>query len=268
MPVAMEKPSATNISLEQFLLLGKSAKGAAAVELVKQVTEAHGIYVFGELLDLPNIKDLAAGQYVSYFRLLNLFAYGTYSEYRENKSMLPPLSSLQLEKLRHLTIASLAIKNKRLPYTVLLKELDISNLRELEDLIIEVIYADIIRGKLDQKHQQLEIDYAIGRDIRPDNVKEIISVLSDWCVGCEAVLQNLEQQVAKANERKENEAKTCAKIEQEVSNIKKTLKTAHHQEMDEQMVVDSREMHYSMMDKGGKKQQKVKSNVRTGSGKK
>lgn len=49
-----------------------------------------------------------------------------------------------------------------------------------QDLIIEVIYADVIRGKLDQKNQQLEVDYAIGRDIQPEAVTEIISVLQSW----------------------------------------------------------------------------------------
>lgn len=50
----------------------------------------------------------------------------------------------------------------------------------LQDLIIEVIYADIIHGKLDQKNQRLEVDYAIGRDIRSEAVPEIINVLQDW----------------------------------------------------------------------------------------
>jgi len=50
----------------------------------------------------------------------------------------------------------------------------------VQDLIIEVIYADIVRGKLDQKHQHVEVDYAIGRDIRPENVKEITFVLEEW----------------------------------------------------------------------------------------
>ena len=45
-----------------------------------------------------------------------------------------------------------------------------------------MIYADIIRGKLDQKNQQLEVDYAIGRDIRAEAVPEIIAVLKDWYV--------------------------------------------------------------------------------------
>ena len=42
--------------LEQFVLLAKNAKGAAAVELIKQALEAPGVYVFGELLDMSNIQ--------------------------------------------------------------------------------------------------------------------------------------------------------------------------------------------------------------------
>ena len=45
-----------------------------------------------------------------------------------------------------------------------------------------MIYADVIQGKLDQKNQQLEVDYAIGRDIKPEDVGEIINVLSEWSV--------------------------------------------------------------------------------------
>ena len=44
--------------MEQFLLLSKSAKGAASADLVKQAVEAPGLYVFGELLDLENIKEV------------------------------------------------------------------------------------------------------------------------------------------------------------------------------------------------------------------
>lgn len=44
--------------LEQFVLLAKSAKGAAAVGLVKQALEAPGVYVFGELLEMSNIQEV------------------------------------------------------------------------------------------------------------------------------------------------------------------------------------------------------------------
>lgn len=45
------------------------------------------------------------------------------------------------KKLQHLTIVSMAIKCKCIPYSSLLEELDIKNVRDLEDLIIEAIYA-------------------------------------------------------------------------------------------------------------------------------
>ncbi|KAH9376745.1 hypothetical protein HPB48_010959 [Haemaphysalis longicornis] len=98
--------------LEQYLLLAKTAKGAAAAELIKQVTEAPGVHVFGELLDMQNIQELANGPHSSYLNLLNLFAFGTYAAYHENKDQFPPLTPAMITKLRHLTIVSLATKTK------------------------------------------------------------------------------------------------------------------------------------------------------------
>ncbi|ESO05273.1 hypothetical protein HELRODRAFT_78031 [Helobdella robusta] len=202
--------------LEQFLLLAKTTKGAAAVELVKQALETPGIYVFGELLDAPNIIELASGTNKIYYDLLTLFAYGTLLDYNKNRDKYPTLSKNQLQKLRHLTIVSLATKSKCLSYDVLLKELDFTNLRELEDLIIEVICVDIVRGKLDQKQQQLFVEYALGRDVRPEDVKYTIQVFDDWCQGCESVLHNIEMLAKDANNCKDNYSKRMSKIEQEV----------------------------------------------------
>lgn len=84
---------------------------------------------------------LEEGPYAAHFKTLNLFAYGTYKEYLENKSDYLELTPVQCKKLQHLTIASLAMQEKCIPYSVLLKELDIKNVRDLEDLIIEAIYA-------------------------------------------------------------------------------------------------------------------------------
>jgi len=57
----MEKPppgSCGSAALEQFLLLSKTARGAAAMELIRQALETPGIYVFSELLEMPNIKEV------------------------------------------------------------------------------------------------------------------------------------------------------------------------------------------------------------------
>lgn len=152
-----------------------------------------------------------------YFNTLNLFAYGTYRQYLENKDMLMELSDIMKKKLQHLTIVTMAIKNKCIPYNLLLVELDITNVRDLEDLIIEAIYCDIVHGKLDQKNKQLEIDYAIGRDIRPENVTQIVGTLQEWCESCETVLKCIEDQINRANAEKVGRIKHKEQVEQEVS---------------------------------------------------
>ncbi|XP_017741863.1 PREDICTED: COP9 signalosome complex subunit 7b isoform X1 [Rhinopithecus bieti] len=253
-----QKPS-SNL-LEQFILLAKGTSGSALTALISQVLEAPGVYVFGELLELANVQELAEGANAAYLQLLNLFAYGTYPDYIANKESLPELSTAQQNKLKHLTIVSLASRMKCIPYSVLLKDLEMRNLRELEDLIIEAVYTDIIQGKLDQRNQLLEVDFCIGRDIRKKDINNIVKTLHEWCDGCEAVLLGIEQQVLRANQYKENHNRTQQQVEAEivcfqrenvksppesynssfllVTNIKKTLKataSSSAQEMEQQL---------------------------------
>lgn len=44
--------------LDQFVQLAKGATGTACLDLIKQSLEAPGVHVFGELLDMPNIKEV------------------------------------------------------------------------------------------------------------------------------------------------------------------------------------------------------------------
>uniref|UniRef100_V9IH90 COP9 signalosome complex subunit 7 n=1 Tax=Apis cerana TaxID=7461 RepID=V9IH90_APICE len=213
-----------NNPLEQFVLLAKTAKGAAAIELIKQAVETPGVHVFGELLDMPNIKELENGPYVQYWNTLNLFAYGTYKEYLENKDKVLELTPTQKKKLQHLTIVTLATKSRCIPYSVLLEELDIKNVRDLEDLIIEAIYADIIHGKLDQKNSQLEVDYAgLGRDVRPADTGVVAETLAAWGQACDTVLACIEEQVTRANVEKQKATYHKERIQRDIANIKKSL---------------------------------------------
>lgn len=268
-----KKPAVHN-PLEQFVLLAKGTKGAACTDLIKTVLEAPGVYVFAELLAQPNIVEvrqfsrnsnclrlyyfpsfisfhffvcrfwqLANTPNAHYLNTLNLFAYGTYKQYLDNKSTLIELTDVMKKKLKHLTIVTMAIRTKCISYTDLLEQLDIKNVRELEDLIIESIYsgllasclsifvsisfeqtvhfdcADIIHGKLDQKNKQLEVDYAIGRDIRPEDISKISSTLQEWCDSCESVLHTIEIQIDRANAAKAVRTKHTEDLEAEVSPV-------------------------------------------------
>jgi len=80
-------------------------------------------------------------------RLLNIFAFGNYQEYRIMMTSLPALTPAMEHKLRALSIISLAEKSKKIAYNTLLKELENGLLRSLEDLLIDVIYTKTIEGK-------------------------------------------------------------------------------------------------------------------------
>lgn len=59
-------------------------------------------------------------------------------------------------------------------------DLDVANVRELEDMIIDCIYADLIVGKLDQKRLILEVQHAVARDIGPNDIALIGDRLDAW----------------------------------------------------------------------------------------
>ncbi|RWW03157.1 hypothetical protein GW17_00033709 [Ensete ventricosum] len=88
-----------------------------------------------------------------------------------NACSLPALVPDQVRKLKQLTVLTLAETEKVLmayefvvlPYDQLMEELDVSNVRELEDFLInECMYA-----------------FAAGRDLRPEQLDNMIQTLSD-----------------------------------------------------------------------------------------
>jgi len=62
----------------------------------------------------------------------------------------------------------------------LLADLEIATIRELEDLIIDAIYQDIVRGKLDQKEQQFEVELTMGRDLQVSQLPALLEELKNW----------------------------------------------------------------------------------------
>lgn len=221
--------------LEQFTLLAKNAKGAAAVELVKQALEASGVYVFGELLDMQNIQDLGKSPSTSpYLDLLKIFAYETYSTcFKQGGGLAEMLTSGMVRKLRLLTLVTMAETKKVLPYAALLTELELSSVRELEDLIIEGISAGIILGKLDQKSSYFEVDFVIGRDIKQSDFAGITAVLSNWCLTCDAMLSSIEYQATRLNREKVEHNDHLLAVEEKMAEIKQTIKNQPNMDIED-----------------------------------
>ncbi|KAJ3541899.1 hypothetical protein NM688_g6029 [Phlebia brevispora] len=188
--------------LEPFLLISKSAKGAAACKLVEDATAAPGVFVFAELFEQPHIQELAnSEQHAPYYSLLQLFSYKTYPDYLQYKDSLPALNDSQITKLKHLTLASLAMEKRILRYDQLQEVLQISSIRELEDLIIDAIYAEVIRGKLDQKEQQFEVEYTMGRDLEPGKIESLLLALQHWASTTSAVLTSLDEKLVQLSQQ-------------------------------------------------------------------
>jgi hypothetical protein len=54
--------------IQQYLLLGKGAKGRAAVDLIHKATSEPGLYAFGEVLDLESIKQVCTTRHCCWSR--------------------------------------------------------------------------------------------------------------------------------------------------------------------------------------------------------
>ncbi|KAH8355082.1 hypothetical protein KR093_005015 [Drosophila rubida] len=234
-----EEPSTSKETfLQQFCVLAKNATGEALLDVIKQVLDAPNVFVFGELLAEPNVAELKDGPDAKYYNTLNLFAYGTYKQFRAQQQDYIELTPAMQKKLQHLTIVSLAIKTKSIPYAVLLNELEIDNVRHLEDIIIEAIYADIIHGKLFQNTRILEVDYAQGRDIPPGYTGKIVETLQAWVNSCDGVSNCIDMQIKYANTEKAKRLYNKERIEQELINLKKVLKS-QASDSDESMQIDT-----------------------------
>ena len=210
-------------ALSTFVELGKSATELAAAKNIELAISHKKTYVFGELLHLPNVQALQQTQYTKHLALLQLFAYGTYTEYLANKLAFPELTELQVQKLKQLTIVTLAVENKKLKYELLMKTLEIENVRSLEDLVIECVYAGILEAKLDQKQKEVLVFSAIGRDLPPGGLTGIIAKLGKWSKSANMLIENMSKQIEDANMEYSLEQKTKEQFKVDLAQKKKEI---------------------------------------------
>jgi len=110
------------------------------------------------------------------------------------------------------------MQQRVLPYSYLQANLDIPTIRQLEDLIIEAIYLDIIRGRLDQKEQQFEVEYTIGRDVPHEDIGGILTALEHWSSTTSTLIQTLDAKLVSLSEHNAGKAREETE-HQEVLNV-------------------------------------------------
>ncbi|KAI0489146.1 hypothetical protein KFK09_028988 [Dendrobium nobile] len=211
--------------LQQFVKQAGNLEGASLAALLIEATSHPSLFAFSEILSVPNLSTLEGTQYSSSLDLLRLFAYGTWTDYKSNASGLPALLPEQVCKLKQLSVLALAENNKVLPYDQLMQELDVSNVRELEDFLInECMYSGIVRGKLDQMRRCFEVQFAAGRDLRPEQVTSMIQTLANWLSLSDSLLHSIQDKIKWADSMNEVDKRHRKEVEDKVEDVKKTLK--------------------------------------------
>jgi len=156
-----------------------------------------------------------------------------------------------------LTVVQLASVNRTIPYDVLLQKLDITNLRELEDLIIECMYVGLLEGKLDQEKHQFQVDQTIGRDVRPGDIDNIISKLTIWQKKSESQIEDIQQKIQYAVNFHEDNKKAKKdyqnKIDEIKANIKNFLETTDMNIDTQRLMMEHQQHLFDPMDKQRKK---------------
>jgi hypothetical protein len=86
------------------------------------------------------------------------------------------LTERQTLKLKQLSIISYSQEKKTLSYSFLMTQLQISTIRELQDLIIDMMEKNILNGILNQ--DSLTVFWTIGRDV--ESIEPLIDILTKW----------------------------------------------------------------------------------------
>ncbi|GER46481.1 COP9 signalosome complex subunit 7 [Striga asiatica] len=238
--------------VEFFVKQASRMNGAALSNVVVEATKHPSLFAFSEILAVPSILEVCCDRVLValslegtensiFLDLLTMFAHGTWSEYKTIANRLPQLVPEQVLKLKQLTVLTLADTNKVLPYDMLMRELDVSNVRELEDFLInDCMYVGIIRGKLDQLRRCFEVvfsncvahlvalmffrvQFAAGRDLRPGQLGNMIQVLANWSATSESLLVSIQEKIKWADNMAEMDKKHREEIDERVEEVRKTL---------------------------------------------
>lgn len=109
----------------------------------------------------------------------------------------------------------------------MLGELDVANVRELEDLIIDSIYQGLLTGKLDQQKSIFIVDETFGRDVRLEiDGENMVKTLDAWVTRSDSLLKTIEDRIAWAQREAESAKKHQEEYKKRLDDIKATVKAS------------------------------------------
>uniref|UniRef100_A0A1J3H8F8 COP9 signalosome complex subunit 7 n=1 Tax=Noccaea caerulescens TaxID=107243 RepID=A0A1J3H8F8_NOCCA len=181
-------------------------EGDALGSILVEATSHPWLFAFSEILALSYVAELEGSTDSVYLDVLRLFAHGTWSDYKRN-TRCAQLVPEQILKLKQLTVLTLAEINKVLPYDILMVELDITNVRELEDFLInDCMYV---------------VQFAAGRDLRPGQLGNMMHTLENWLSASEDLLASIQDRIKWADNMSEVDSNR-KQVKERVEEVKKS----------------------------------------------
>ena len=117
---------------------------------------------------------------------------------------LPALNDEQALKLRLLSLLTLSSTIRPLTYQALMEALSIPTAAKLESLVTTAIYSSLIVARLSPATNPPIVNVtavAPLRDVRPQAVSTLISILSEWEGRCGDIINGIEAEIAKIKDQ-------------------------------------------------------------------
>ncbi|KAA0150568.1 hypothetical protein FNF29_05143 [Cafeteria roenbergensis] len=188
------------MALDKAVALLDSATAATGVRMaVEQTLNDRHVFFVGSLLDHKAISLLDGSEYAGWLKALRLFAHGTYSEFKADRSSYPELSARAAWKLKQLSLMTTAAKNARPAYDDLQRDLDLASPAEVERLAISCIDAGLLDAKLNQRESVVEVRSVRGRDLAVEDIPASLAKLDMWQAAIKASIARLEAEAGRAS---------------------------------------------------------------------
>lgn len=171
-------------------LCAKSKGGQRVNDMVIALTQDVDTYFFGEVLQVLENKQQVVSDDV--YSLVKLFCYGSLHDYNNSSSSGIKLNKAQTDKLLMLTALSFARRHRVFEIDRFGKEFDVAQ-GDVEKCIIQAMYKGLIDGKFDDQSNTFRVSHVLSRDIDPNQLNELESILEKWQLNCQQTLQTLSQ---------------------------------------------------------------------------
>lgn len=209
-----------SVALERYLKIAEEVESPQdTATLILSATGDPNLHVFGELLDSPKVASLEGTTFQSFIDLLRLFAYNSFGDYAKNKSKYPTITPTHERKLRRLSVVSLANQASSVSYDAIRNCLHVSSIREVEDAVLDAVYAGLLRARLDQRAESVEVLSATGRDVPPQTgIPEMLAVLERWSDSAQStVARSIDSTVGSIQGASANASRERASVEKDIA---------------------------------------------------